>query len=160
MATQNSAELLAQLRGIQMPEAPAEPAVWPVILSIGILVLLFTVFVFNRTRRPITWAKQAKQELNTIESNESNDENNNALGQTALLLKRIVITHDKSNEVKRLSGDRWLMYLDSFFETRYFSEGNGQLFGSAQYQQAHQMPPEMFNELKILIQRKHRSQQQ
>jgi len=156
MATQSTAELLAQLRGIQMPEAPAEPAVWPVFLSIGILLLLLAVYLISRTRKQITWAKQAKQELDTIQSNESN----NALGQTAVLLKRIVITHDNSNDVKLLSGDRWLLYLDSFFKTRYFSEGNGQLFGSAQYQQVHRMPPEMFNELKLLIQRKYRSQQQ
>jgi len=156
MATQSTAEILAQLRGLQMPEAPVEPAIWPVILSIAILLLLLALLLFSRTRKQTTWAKQARQELETIALNE----NINALNQTAVLLKRIVITHDKSDEVKRLSGDRWLRYLDSFFKTRYFSEGNGQLFGSAQYQRAHRIPPEMFNELKNLIQRKYRSQQQ
>ena len=137
-----------------MPEAPVEPAIWPVILSIAILLLLLAVLLFSRTRKQTTWAKQARYELETIALNQ----NINALNQTATLLKRIVITHDKSDEVKRLSGDRWLRYLDSFFLTHYFSEGNGQLFGSAQYQRVHRMPPEMFNELKNLIQRKYRSQ--
>ena len=154
MATQTATEILAQLRGIQMPQAPAEPAIWPVILSLGILLLLLTAYLLSRARGQTTWAKQAKRELDTIELGK----NTNALNQTAALLKRIVITHDKSNEIKHLSGDRWLRYLDSFFKTRYFSEGNGQLFGTAQYQQAHRMPPEMFNELKNLIQRKYRSQ--
>jgi len=153
MATQSAAEILAKLRSIQMPEAPAEAAVWPVILTIGISLLFLALYLFSWTRRQTTWVKEAKQELDSIESNESI----NALGQTAVLLKRIVITHDKSNEVKRLSGDRWLLYLDSFFKTHYFSEGNGQLFGSAQYQQVHRMPPEMFNELRYLILRKYRS---
>ena len=137
-----------------MPEAPAEPAVWPVILSLGILLLLLAAFTVSRVRGTTTWAKQAKRELHSVEL----DENTNALQQTAVLLKRIVITHDKSDEVKRLSGDQWLRYLDSFFQTRYFSEGNGQLFGTAQYRKVHRMPPEMFNELKKLIQLKHRSQ--
>ena len=154
MATQTAAEILAQLRGIQKPEAPVEPAIWPVTLSIGILLLLLAVLLFSHMRGKTTWAKQAKRELDTIELGK----NTNAVNQTAALLKRIVITHDKSNEVKHLSGDRWLRYLDSFFKTRYFSEGNGQLFGTAQYQRAHRMPPEMFNELKNLIQRKYRAQ--
>jgi len=137
-----------------MPEAPVEPAIWPVILSIGILLLLLTVYLLSRASGQTTWAKQAKRELDTIELGK----NTNDLNQTAALLKRIVMTHDKSNKIKHLSGDRWLRYLDSFFKTRYFSEGNGKLFGTAQYQQAHRMPPEMFNELKKLIQRKYRSQ--
>ena len=154
MATQSTAELLAQLRGIQMPEAPAEAAVWPVILSLSILLLLLAAFTVSRIRGTTTWAKQAKRELHSIELNE----NTNALQQTAVLLKRIVITHDQSDEVRRLSGDQWLRYLDSFFQTHYFSKGNGQLFGTAQYRKEHRMPPEMFNELKKLIQLKHRSQ--
>jgi len=138
MATQSTSELLAQLRGLQMPEAPTEPAVWPVILSAGILLLIGMVFLIRRKRGTTTWAKEAKRELDSIKHNE----NTHALTQTAALLKRIAITHDNSAEVKRLTGDRWLRYLDSFFQTRYFSEGNGQLFG----------------ELKKLIQRKHRSE--
>jgi len=136
-----------------MPEAPVEPATWPVTLCAGILLLLAGVVIVNHKRGATTWAKQARLELDTIES----DENTHALKQTAVLLKRIVITHDKRDEVRRLSGDRWLRYLDSFFQTRYFSEGNGQLFGAAQYRQEHRMPPEMFNELKELILQKHRS---
>ena len=153
MATQSAAEILAKLRGIQIPEVPVEPAVWPVVLTMGILLLFLAFYFISWTRRQTSWVKEAKQVLDSIES----DQSINALGQTAILLKRIVITHDKSNEVKRLSGDRWLSYLDLFFKTHYFSEGNGQLFGSAQYHQVHRMPPEMFNELRYLIKRKYRS---
>jgi len=154
MATEDTTELLAQLRGIHMPVAPAEPATWPVILAVIVIVLALLVYLFQRTRRIRPWSKQATLELDRIKSSE----NSQGLQSTAVLLKRIVITHDNRKEVRQLSGDNWLHYLDEFFSTRYFSESDGQLFGTAQYRAHHELKPEIYKELKKLIKHKARAQ--
>ena len=154
MATQDTSELLAQLRGIQLPEAPAEPQIWPVVLSVIVIVFALLAYMFSRTRGRSSWVKQATFELEAIKSNEGTE----GLQSTSVLLKRIVITHDNSNEVMHLSGDNWLHFLDGFFSTRYFSEGDGQLFGTAKYRQHYGLKPEMYDTLKKLIKRKARSQ--
>jgi len=56
------------------------------------------------------------------------------------------------------TGDNWLNYLDEFFSTRYFNENDGQLFGTAQYRQHHELKPEIYHELKKLVKRKARAQ--
>ena len=65
-----------------MPQAPTEPAIWPVILSLGILLLLLTVYLISRARGQTTWAKQAKRELDTIE-----------LGKNTIALNPVSYTH-------------------------------------------------------------------
>jgi len=154
MATEDTTELLAQLRGIHMPAAPAEPAIWPVILAVIVIVIALLAYLFGRTRGKTSWSEQATIELERIESSEGSQ----GLQSTAVLLKRIVITHDNRKEIKQLSGDNWLHYLDEFFSTPYFSKNDGQLFGTAQYREHHGIKPEIYKELKKLIKRKARAQ--
>ena len=154
MATEDTAELLSQLRGIHLPVAPAEPAIWPMMLAVIVIALALLAYLFDRTQYKISWSKQATLELDRIKSSEHSQ----GLQSTAVLLKRIVITHDNRKEIKQLSGDNWLRYLDKFFSTRYFSESDGQLFGTAQYRQHQELKPEIYNELKKLIKQKARAQ--
>lgn len=154
MASKNTTELLAQLRGIHLPETPAEPQSWPLILALTIIATALLCHLVSRYRSYMSWSKQACRELDLIKDSE----NLHGLQSTAALLKRIALTHDHDNRVKQLSGDDWLTYLDKLFETRYFSEGDGQLFGTAQYQKDRKLSPQSYKDIKALIKRKARSQ--
>jgi len=154
MATQDTTELLAQLRGIHIPEAPAEPHIWPVILAVAVLALVSLGFIIAYMRGRTSWYKQANRELENIKRKD----NTQAVQNTAVLLKRIAITHDEQPGVKHLHGEKWLHYLDSFYSTNYFSKGDGQVFGDAQYRSPQSLKPEVFAEIKRLIRRKAKSQ--
>jgi len=153
MASQDTTELLAQLRGIHIPQAPAEPQIWPLVVATVVITAALLFFLWNRSRGGLNWAKQASLELERIK----NTENLTGLQSTAVLLKRIVITHDNNSEIKHLSGDRWLRYLDNFFSTQYFTQGDGQVFGTAKYQKHHQLSPGHYKDIKALIKRKARA---
>jgi len=154
MATQDTTELLAQLRGIHMPQAPAEPQSWPLVVAAAVITVALLLYLSSRFRDNITWAKEASLELEHIR----HTENLQGLQSMAVLLKRIVITHDHSSEVKHLSGDKWLRYLDEFFSTQYFTQGDGQIFGTAQYQKHQQLNPETYKTINALIKYKSRAQ--
>jgi len=154
MTTQDTTELLVQLRGIHMPQAPVEPQSWPLIVAAAVIAAALLFYFFGRYRSNVTWAKQAGLELERIK----HTENLQGLQSIAVLLKRIVITHDHTSEVKHLYGDKWLRYLDNFFSTRYFTQGDGQVFGTAQYREHHQLSPGHYKDIKALIKRKARAQ--
>lgn len=128
----DSTELLAQLRDIRLPAAPPEPAVWPIVLSTVPVIVALVFFSWRHLKQPDSWATQARRELTYIQ----NSHNDNARLQIATLLKRIVVAHDKRPSTHQLTGEPWLGYLNSFFNTNYFSSDEGHLFGDALYQPA------------------------
>jgi len=101
-----------------------------------------------------SWVKQAIGELDDIQQGEES----RAAQRTAELLKRVVITHDKGKEVKHLSGEDWIHYLDSFFSTRFFTEGDGRIFGFDLYRPNHNLKPDIYKSIKKLIRNKSRAQ--
>lgn len=151
MEAQDATQLLAQLRDIHLPPAPAEPSLWPLLLAaILIAVALFTL-LYRHLKKNNSWAATATRELRKIQS----DANPAALLQTAELIKRIVITHDSNPGIRHLTGTAWLAYLDKFFSTTFFSSGHGQLFGNALYQQQdHRINPGTYATLEKLIRRR------
>ncbi len=146
----DATQLLALVRDIHLPAAPPQPAVWPMLLAAIIILLALAAVFLSRYRKRDSWASQAKKELTLIEQSGHSQ----ALEQTASLLKRIALTHDNRREVKHLSGKPWLNYLDLFFNTQYFTEGEGKLFGHALYQQNIRAPENIYRDLRKLIRRR------
>lgn len=146
----DATQLLALVRDIHLPTAPPVPPVWPMLLAGMLILLALTAIFFSRHRKRNTWASQARRELKAIEQSGSV----HALEQTAALLKRIALTHDKNAKAMHLSGNAWLTYLDRFFNTHYFTEGEGSIFGSAIYQQNTQTPENIYRDLSRLIRRR------
>ncbi len=137
--TENSADILQQLRGIHLPPEPPEPALWPVLVAVIIIIATALVFLLNRKQQH-HWHQQALQELKRIELLQEDRQ----LVEVAKLLKRVAITHHTTRDTTKLTGRRWLDYLDQFFNTNYFSKGEGRLFGDELYSKpsADEIPPE------------------
>lgn len=149
-SSSDTTELLAQLRGIHLPEAPQAPAIWPLLLAGSIILLALALWLVKKRRTQTTWATEAINELKSIQQSDSV----NTTLSIAILLKRIALTEDPENSVKHLSGTSWLKYLDGFFNTKYFSEGNGQAFGSDIYKHNAQIDHSVYRDLNRLIRRR------
>lgn len=155
MATEDTTSLLAQLRDIHLPEAPAEPPVWPLVIATVLCLLAIAAIFYRRSKSRTSWSQEALAELDSIaEKRTKISDGPDALQQTAALLKRIVLTHSSDSSVKHLTGDKWLAHLDQFFNTRYFSAGDGQIFGNTLYQQDGQASESLYQELKKLIRKR------
>ena len=152
MATQDTAALLAQLRDIHLPPAPAEPSVWPSVAAILLFASALILFLLKKHRRKASWSDEAIKELNNIQ----NMQPDCAVHRTAALLKRIVLTHDPS--VRHQTGEQWLRSLDHFFSTDYFSRGNGRLFGHALYTDTPAPPEKLYQDIQKLIRKRKRQQ--
>ncbi len=150
MENQDTAQLLAQLKDIHLPEAPVAPSLWPLYVFIVLLFLALGVYALRRSRSSTNWQREALDNLADIQQRSPQT----ALQQTAILLKRIAITHDNHPSVKRLSGDRWLQYLDQFYRTDFFSKGEGQVFGDALYRSSTSANNTLYKGLKRLIKRR------
>lgn len=146
----DATQLLALVKDIHLPAAPAAPAIWPMLLTATVILIAIAALIFSRYQKRSTWASQARAELKEIEQ----QRNPQALEQTASLLKRIALTNDQRNIVKHLSGDNWLRYLDHFFNTRYFTEGDGKVFGKALYEKDTQAPDDLYQNLRKLVNRR------
>lgn len=154
----DATELLAMVRDIHLPAEPVAPPVWPIALAV--MVIALALLTLLAARRRVSWASAARSELTKIQHR--ND--GKALAQTASLLRRIVLTENNTAEshtvethmadVQRLSGQNWLKHLDHFFNTRYFTEGDGKVFGTALYQANTEAPPQLYRDLKRLIRRR------
>lgn len=152
MATENSASLLAQLREIHLPEAPVAPSLAPVIVALILVAAALFVVLLKRAKKKPSWSDEALVELDNIADAKAPD----SVLQTAALLKRIVLTHKTS--VSHQTGDEWLYTLDLFFNTTYFSNGGGQIFGDRLYTGESAVPETLYRDLKKLIRRRKRQQ--
>ena len=104
-----------------------------IIIASGLVFLL-------RRKQQHHWHHQALQELKHIELLQKDKQ----LGEVAKLLKRVAITHHTTHDTTNLTGRQWLDYLDYFFNTNYFSKGEGSLFGDDLYRRptVDGIPPE------------------
>ncbi len=148
----DTTELLAQLKGVHLPEAPVPADLWPVVLSLAVCAIALLVFAIKHIHVKRTWHRTALDTLAIIDKR-SRHQPYNSLQQTAVLLKRISLTTDERKTVKHLTGDAWLRHLDTFFSTNYFTCGNGRIFGSALYQVNTTAETTVLSEIEKLIKR-------
>lgn len=129
-------ELLLNLRDIQ---PPLEPAWWhlsSVTISLIVLVLAGTVFVWwVYKRHRANWiVDHAGTELERIVANhkKTGDEREFAL-DLAHWLKRVALIAFPDRQLESLSGGRWLEFLDQSMGAARFTRGCGRIFGGAVY---------------------------
>lgn len=152
--SQDTTALLAQLKGIQLPEAPVSPSLWPLYLCLAVCAAALVVFAIRHYKRKRTWHRPALKKLKEIQRGSTAE----SLQQTAVLLKRIALTEGNREAIQHLNGERWLQYLDRFFNTDYFSSGNGRIFGNALYQPDAFADQNLHNDLGRLIKQHSRRQ--
>jgi len=119
----NSNDLLSQLRDIHVPIAPPIPSLWPTVIALIVLALLLFWFAVRWWNKRDPWVIEAVQELDRFK----------LLPlhliplESAKLLKRIATTVDPSPETVKLTGKPWLNYLNQFYDTDFFTNGQGQI---------------------------------
>lgn len=149
METSDTTELLAGLKGIHLPPPPAAPDLWPVALSIIVCGFALLFFIIRYYRQQNSWHHHALSTLSKLQQQAPAD----ALHQTASLLKRATLTEKSNITTKHLNGQPWLQYLDNFFNTNYFTSGDGQVFGERLYKPGATLTTNNYRELKKLIKR-------
>jgi len=150
VSTEDTTALLAQLREVHLPEAPAAPSVWPVALALLLLAIALLLFIFKRRPKKAAWSDEAISSLRAIKQNQPED----GIQQTASLLRRVVLTHDTS--VRHQTGDTWLDSLDRFFNTTYFSRGHGRIFGASLYASNQSASKTLYRDIENLIRKRRR----
>lgn len=131
----DKAALLAMVKDIQEPVAPATSSVWLFGLSLlaALLVLLLLMAYYF-------WKKQAAlRELRKEIASFRQLPQHRCTTELAVLLRR-VMHHLHGDTVNQLEGADWLKKLNTTFATNYFTDGRGQRFGSALYQRSASIP--------------------
>lgn len=153
-STLDATELLSQLKGIQLPEAPVAADLKLLYLCLVICAIALIVLAKSRFKSRQTWHKAALSKLKDLQSLPDQD----SLHQTAILLKRITISEGDRIAAQHLTGELWLKYLDKFFSTDFFSAGGGRVFGSALYRAGTTPEKNLHANLRRLIKRHRRNQ--
>ncbi len=106
-----SPEVLAELKGLQLPPVPEAPLPWLwIILAAVLAALLIWAVVTWWMRRPrLRGWKVLFAEAQAIE------DDSKALTALAVLCRRFVLSKHDAPEVSRLSGAAWIAYLSTHF---------------------------------------------
>jgi len=120
-------QILEQLRDVQLPPAPEGTSVWLIALNL-LLLLLVLLGLYRRSRRSRDrWRRDALFQVRQARSMAPAT----AILALAKLLRQILLYRQQD---KPCEGRSWLLHLDAVFDTRWFSEADGQVFGDALYQ--------------------------
>lgn len=125
------------LRDIHLPEPIGwwPPAIgwWLLAILIPLLIALM-VWLFRRITRK-TAVKTAKKILLQIKQDRQRG-NGEKLKALSALIRRVAISTTGRKECARLTGQRWLEFLDRSIKGSPFSQGIGQLLANAPYQKS------------------------
>ena len=129
----DATELLAQLRDVQTPPAPAQAPVWPALLAVLLLTTFaVTAFViwYRRRLSGLNWYRTRLEKIRTYSSADQ------TTACAALLRSYAIGCSDASQQqaTGQLTGDAWLQHLDTLLGTTFFSDGNGRVLGRSLYQ--------------------------
>lgn len=122
------AELLDRLRDIREPLPPEGAPLWLILANVAVVGLIMALLLYRRHQRRFGWRKRFLTELHQARQQSPTQ----ALFTTAQLLRRLLLHRDSS--VQTSSGDSWLQELDKHFQTQWFTQGNGRVFGDTLYQ--------------------------
>lgn len=122
------AELLAQLRDVREPVPPEGVPLWLILANIALVGLILMLLLYRRHNRRFGWRKQFIAELRQARSLPPEQ----AIFTTAQLLRRLLLY--RGTAVQTCSGTSWLQQLDKHFQTQWFTQDNGRVFGDSMYQ--------------------------
>jgi len=120
--------LLALLADVHEPPAPQAALPWWWMLNALLAAAWFGLWAWRRHRRRNAWRREAIAALDTLSGRDAAAR----LVDMAILLRRVVRGR-LGESVASLDGEAWLELLDRCFDTRWFTRGDGRLFGPALY---------------------------
>jgi len=124
----NEAEqLLSRLRDIQEPAAPEGVSVLLIAANMLLLIVILATLFLRWRRNRERWRREA---LNCV-SIARNLEPQAGLLSLAKLLRQLM--HYRHGFLSELDGQAWLTQLDQEFDTQWFSQDSGRIFGEALY---------------------------
>ncbi|MGQ7843172.1 DUF4381 family protein [Granulosicoccus sp. 3-233] len=119
-------QILSQLRDIQLPPAPEAASVWLIAANLMMLLMLLLGLYYRRRRMREQWRRDALFQLRQARLLEP------AVATLALarLLRQILLYRQYP-----ISGNArcWLAELDDAFDTQWFTQAQGRLFGDELY---------------------------
>lgn len=128
---------LAGLRDVHLPAPiswwPPAPGWWGLVILLLAMVLVAVIwFRYAKRRR---YRKIALKSLAELAASHTGDDDARLLvPQIANLLRRVAIESYGRPAVAQLTGNAWLEFLDRTGKTSQFSQGPGQVLGTALYQ--------------------------
>lgn len=126
------------LRDIHLPDPvswwPPAPGWWLLLLVLLALIILVYWLIKRRREKRLSVAVQARQELQRIQAGFRQHQDKALLARhLSELLRRVCISVFPRHETASLTGQEWLMFLDSQVDTSHFVEGNGSVLVEAPY---------------------------
>jgi hypothetical protein len=150
---------LSQLRDIHYPEPvswwPPAPGWWVAGLLLLVLVA-YATYRFIRYRQSNQYRRSAEQAIE--EAHRRFREDNKALEFCQALnsiLKRTALAYYPERDFAGLSGERWLLFLDSCVGDTVFSQGPGKVLATAPYHTQADIDSDQLARLCIRWARKH-----
>ena len=128
---------LGQLRDIHLPAPiswwPPAPGWW--LLAAFIVAILIGLFVWYRRRQRDNWRHSALAELARLRQQYAAQPTaaHNIIAELSVLLRRVSISCFPRAEVAKLSGDKWLAFLDRNLDGSPFQSEQGRLLAVAPY---------------------------
>ncbi|MCK5871390.1 MAG: DUF4381 domain-containing protein [Methylococcales bacterium] len=129
------AETELPLRDIHLPEAISGWSLaigWWVLLILIPLSCFFGYWLFKRVTRK-TAIKTAKKLLKNLKVDDSQTAREK-LEIISAVLRRVAMSLNSRSDCAGLTGEAWLLYLDSLWEENAFSEGSGKILISGRFQ--------------------------
>lgn len=124
------------LRAIHLPEPISwwPPAFgWWLALGAVILLILAGVVILKRYLKPAL-RKDASKMLDQIEKTfHENEDASECLSELSKLLRRAVLSQNKSLKIAGVTGDAWLELLDQPLGQKEFSQGAGRILLNGPY---------------------------
>lgn len=146
---------LEGLKEIALPEPVAytpQTTAWYILFGVVFLLLTLGIFRLISRWKSNRYRRQALSQLKTIEASLNNNrELVNISGQIPLLVKWTTLQAFPRERVARLSGDKWLNFLDNSYGGKEFSSGSGQLLPQLAYSTRERLKKLSSNDIQLLI---------
>lgn len=124
----DTSTLLATLADVQEPAPPAQGAPLLLVLNTGLLLAVLVALWWRWHRHRTRWRREAIAALHQASQQETEE----SLLATASVLRQVA-RYRLGEEVSELHGEAWLQTLDTCFDTRWFTEAQGRVFGTSLY---------------------------
>jgi hypothetical protein len=145
---------LTQLRDIHLPEPiswwPPAPGWWLLLASVIVLMLL--VVAIRRRVRLMRWRREARATIVRLKQQHKQypETGRAVVEQLSVLMRRVATTRFPAAEVASLTGESWLIFLDSQSKNNNaFQQGAGRLLVDAPYRSKHVNIPEVEALIKV-----------
>ena len=116
-------QILGQLRDIRVPPAPEGISLWLVAANLALLLIVLIALFLRWYRKREQWRRDALKQVQHARTQEPAT----AVLTLAKLLRRIMLYRQQDISAVGLP---WLASLDEAFDTRWFTQEEGQTFGA------------------------------